>query len=448
MSTPSPIAHPVAYPLYQDLRMFTRPFGFMQAWEFNGWKQESMSWKTGCYIHAGLSGPSQMTFTGPEAGEFVSSICINGFSSFQDGGSKHAVMLTDNGLIASHSLLQRDAEDRFRMFAAPPWAIYQASKSPFDVQFTVDEIYLLQVAGPTSLQTLEHATDEDLRDVGFLRFRPTTVAGKPTEICRIGMSGTLAYELRGPIADGPEIYDAVVRAGADFGIERLGWRTYMVNHVEGGFPQLAWTFMFAAYEDPGYAEFAGTGDAPIISGSIDPADMRARYRTPVELDWHRAARFDHEFLGRKQLEAEVSDPKRTIVTLRWNPEDVIDIYASLLRPGEEYKTLDLPTHPYHRGAHAHADHVLKDGKPVGISSGTVYSYYYREVISHCTIDIALAHVGTEVIVKWGDFGGKIKDVRATVARFPYLDLEPNQSYDLSRVPSGLARTGSAVGQGL
>jgi glycine cleavage system aminomethyltransferase T len=91
--------------------------------------------------------------------------------------------------------------------------------------------------------------------------------------------------------------------------------------------------------------------------------------------------------------------------------------------------------------------VLKDGKPVGISSGIVYSYYFREVISHCTIDIDLAHLGTEVIVKWGDFGGKIKDVRATVARFPYLDLEPNQTYDLSRVPSGLPRTGSAVGQG-
>jgi vanillate/3-O-methylgallate O-demethylase len=437
MTTPSLITHPLAHPFYADLRMFSRAFGRLQAWEFDGWKPESMSWKTGCYIHAGLSGPSQTTFTGREAAEFLSSICINGFSNFPNGGSKHAIMLTEDGLIASHALLQRNTEDRFRMFATPPWAIYQASKSRFAVQFEVDEIYLLQIAGPTCLQTLERATGEDLRDVEFLRFRPTSVDGKPTEICRIGMSGTLAYELRGPIAQGPEIYDAVVRAGADLGIQRLGWRTYMVNHVEGGYPQLTWTFMFAAYEDPGYREFAPADDAPIVSGSVDPTDMRARYRTPVELGWHRAARFDHEFIGREALEAEVADPKRTIVTLCWDPEDVIDIYASLLRPGEEYKTLDLPAHPHHRGAHAHADHVVKDGKPVGISSGTVYSYYYREVISHCTIDIGLADVGTEVIVKWGDFGGKIKDVRATVARYPYLDLEPNQSYDLSRVASGL-----------
>jgi vanillate/3-O-methylgallate O-demethylase len=438
MSTPSPIAHPLPHPLYDDARMFARVFGSMKAWEFNGWKPESLSWKNGCYIHAGLSGPSQMTFSGPQAAEFLASICINGFSTFPIGGSKHAIMLVDDGLVAAHALLQRDAEDRFRMFAVPPWAIYQALKSPFDVQFAVDDIYLLQIAGPTSLQTLERATGEDLRDVEFLRFRPTNVNGKTTEICRIGMSGTLAYELRGPLAEGPEIYDAVVRAGADLGVERLGWQTYFVNHVEGGFPQLAWTFMPAVYKDPGYVEFAPAHDAALVSGSVDPADMRARYRTPVELDWHRAARFDHEFIGREALEREVADPKRTVVTLRWNPEDVIDIYASLFRPGEEYKTIDLPAHPHHRGVHAHGDHVVRDGRPIGISSGTVYSYYYREVLSHCTIDLDAAEVGNEVIVEWGDFGGKIKHVRATVARFPYLDLEPNQTYDLSRVPSGLA----------
>jgi vanillate/3-O-methylgallate O-demethylase len=48
-------------------------------------------------------------------------------------------------------------------------------------------------------------------------------------------------------------------------------------------------------------------------------------------------------------------------------------------------------------------------------------------------------------VKWGDFGGKIKDVRATVARYPYLDLEPNQTHDLTRVASGVSSSVSADG---
>jgi vanillate/3-O-methylgallate O-demethylase len=68
----------------------------------------------------------------------------------------------------------------------------------------------------------------------------------------------------------------------------------------------------------------------------------------------------------------------------------------------------------------HADHILKDGKRVGVSSGTIYSYYFREVISMACIDIDQADIGNEVIVQWGDHGKRMKDVRATVARYPYL----------------------------
>src|SRR5262245_49921474 len=129
MTTPPSITSPLAHPVYDDLRLFARSYlGTAKAWEFDGWKPESMSWKTGCYIHAGLSGPTQATFSGPDAGRFLEGICINGFSNFEDGGAKHAIMLTDDGLVAAHALTQRDAEDRYRMFATPPWALYQASK--------------------------------------------------------------------------------------------------------------------------------------------------------------------------------------------------------------------------------------------------------------------------------------------------------------------------------
>jgi vanillate/3-O-methylgallate O-demethylase len=109
----------------------------------------------------------------------------------------------------------------------------------------------------------------------------------------------------------------------------------------------------------------------------------------------------------------------------WNSEDVIDIYASLLRPGPEYKTLDLPYAP-NVWPQAHADHVLREGYPVGISSGTTYSYYFREVLSMGCIDVDTSKIGTEVIVQWGDYGGRIKNVRTTVARFPVPDRRAEQ----------------------
>ncbi len=430
--TRSPLAQLYGLPVYDEPATYLFLGDRLRAWEFNGWKAESMSWKTGCYIHTGLSN-TQVDFIGRDVEAFFSSICTNSFAHFPIGSMKHAVMCTDDGRVAAHAITQRNGDEEYRVFASVPWPQYRLQKSRFKVEARMTPAYLHQVAGPTSLDVLEHVTGESLRDIGFLKFRTARISGKAVEIGRIGMSGNLAYELRGPLEDGPVVFDAVYRAGRDFGIQRLGWRTYPVNHVEGGFPQLAWTFWTSGWSDP---EFRRMLFAPAITGSVDPSNLQARYRTPIELGWNRAVRFDHEFVGRRALEEEAANPRRTVVTLRWNPEDVIDIYASLLRPGEEYKSIDLPTSPtWHEGFLAHADHIVKDGREVGYSSGTIYSYYFREVLSMATIDRELATLGTEVIVKWGDHGRRIKEVRATVERFPYLTEGRNDQIDTASLSS-------------
>jgi vanillate/3-O-methylgallate O-demethylase len=147
-------------------------------------------------------------------------------------------------------------------------------------------------------------------------------------------------------------------------------------------------------------------------------------------------KLDHDFTGRAALEEEAANPRRRVVSLVWHPEDVIDIYASLLRPGEEYKTIDLPTSPpWTQGMNVHADHVLADGRSIGVSSGTVYSYFHRHVMSMGVLDVADTEIGREVVVQWGDHGGRIKDVRATVAQFPYLTEERNDAVDTAALAS-------------
>lgn len=412
--------------------------GIARPWEFNGWKPESLSWKKGCYIHAGLTTPfGQIIYRGKDVIEFWSRIAINGFTTFPERSAKHAVMCTQDGLVASHGVLRRNSPEEVQLFVAGMWAPYQLTQSDLDVEEVVLDNFLFQIAGPTSVDVLERAAGESLRDIAFLRFRRAVIAGKTVDIMRVGMSGTLAYEIHGLMEDGEEVFDAVVRAGDGFGLERLGWRTYTVNHIEGGFPQTIWTFFSAAQDDAGYRQYMtdiGLGDfgAPQVSGSIDPTDMRSRYRTPQEVGWQKMAKFNHDFIGRAALEEEAKAPRRTIASLVWNAEDVVDIYASLFRPGAEYKTLDLPTAPHVLGMLAHADYVLKGDQPVGVSSGTIYSYHFREVISHCTIDIDQSQIGNEVIVQWGDFGGVIKNVRARVERYPYSTLARNQDIDFSK----------------
>jgi len=82
----------------------------------------------------------------------------------------------------------------------------------------------------------------------------------------------------------------------------------------------------------------------------------------------------------------------------------MDVWASMLQPREkEYKIFELPClEPQMAGGLA--DRVTKDGQDIGVSSFATYSYYYRQFISHCTIDKAYVKEGTEVILHWGDFG--------------------------------------------
>ena len=168
----SPFADLRGLPYYDEPILHLNMGGRLWAWEFDGWKPESMSWKTGCYIHTGLSN-TQTNFVGPDVKEFFSSIAVNGFETFEIGSMKHSIYCNDDGLITAHAILQRNDEHEYRYYAGQPWPHYKllTSGGRFDVQMQPVEAYLTQIAGPTSLETLERATGESLRDIGFLRFR-------------------------------------------------------------------------------------------------------------------------------------------------------------------------------------------------------------------------------------------------------------------------------------
>lgn len=427
-----------AVPAYPDIKGYAPIWGELRVWEGDGWQRESLSWKHSAYLAANLIGRMEFVYTGSEAQAFLSHISINDVWKWPIGRSKHLVMLSEDGTIASHTLAVRDDEATFRSFAGPPWPLVQARRLAFDVEITVNDIFILQVAGPRSLEVLERALHRALRDVGFLDVVPVSVPGVDAEIelelSRVGMAGTLAYELRGPISAGSAVYEAVYQAGKHLEIARLGWRTYAVNHTEGGFPQLNVSFLPSMLFDPDVVDTPMAGLGTPLSGSIPPDDVRARLRTPQEVNWAWMGRLDHDFVGRQAFADELAQPRRRTVTLRWNPDDVVDVFASQLRRGEPYKFIEFPVAPA-QPAGGHADLVTKDGRPIGVSSAVVYSYYYRELISQAAIDLAHAEIGNEVVVHWGDHGSRIKEIRATVERFPYLDLPRNQDYDLVARPA-------------
>lgn len=167
-----------------------------------------------------------------------------------------------------------------------------------------------------------------------------------------------------------------------------------------------------------------------------------QFRNPVELGWGHIIRLDHEFIGRDALAAEVEKPTRTMVTLAWDHDDLVDLYASQFGEGDQAAVLDFAGDHAVQIGHGgtltwHADRVLKDGRLVGVSSGRIYSLFYKEMISLCSLKTDCADLGAQVTVLWGDPGTRQTEIRATVSRFPFLDLERNENIDVTQLPQAL-----------
>jgi glycine cleavage system aminomethyltransferase T len=424
--------------------------GVANAWEYTGWRDETQSWKTTAYIHGHLNPSPTGRFTGPDALELLESSSVNSLRKFAVGSSRHLILTDDGGRVASHGMVVRTGEQEFYTYWLTPYLNYRQSKRPdLDVTFEdlTGQVFLFQIGGPKSLQILEAATQENLHDIAFLRTRLTSVAGEEVRILRIGMAGTLAYELHGPIAVAQKVYQAVLDAGEEFGIRRLGVKAYMCNHTESGFPQayyhmpLPWGGV-----DPELDQFFGAigldGNAMVGSyrGSAGD-DMDRRYRSPYELGWGHMVNFNHEFPGKAALEREAAKDESRMVTLVWNADDIASLFQEQFSPGEQPVPMELPNNimysPGLPGQELWADKVLSaSGDDIGTSSGRCYTNWSREMLSLATVQTAYADEGTEVTVLWGDPGTPQRPIRARVARFPYLtNPTRNEHVDVSTIES-------------
>jgi vanillate/3-O-methylgallate O-demethylase len=411
--------------------------------EYTNWRDEQMSWKQTCYIGdwSFLGSTLNLLFEGPEALKLLSNLSVNSFAKFDIGQAKHIIQSNDDGKVITEGILMRLGEGKFVAQSSPSIYIsFKLDAGQYNVNSWQEAWFNFQVQGPNSLYVLENVAGESMRDIRFMRFRTIHIKGREVFALRQGMAGELGYELQGPQEYAQEIYDAILEAGQEYGIRRLGRRTVMINHLEACFPTGMWHYLNAMFgsDMEGFFEYTAKKFpgarwlVPKITGSFQGNDISDYCRSPVELGWAKNIKFDHDFTGRKTLGAEVANPKRTIVTLEFNSDDMIDIYASMFREGEPYDFMDIP---HQEKWVVWADQVLKDRKLVGVSSVPGYSYYFRKVLSLTYIDVKYSKPGTEVVVIWGNPGTPQKQIRATVAPAPYK--KDNRRIDVTKLPSYL-----------
>jgi len=85
-----------------------------------------------------------------------------------------------------------------------------------------DDIGLVAIQGPRSRNILQTLTDSNLTNIQFYHFVEGRLNGKKAIISRTGYTGELGFEIYANSDDIGEIWDAIMKAGQDKGLEPAG----------------------------------------------------------------------------------------------------------------------------------------------------------------------------------------------------------------------------------
>ena len=425
--------------------------GVMLPYEYEGVAREISAYQTGAWIGTALMISPIFDVYGPDVTKFFNSICTNDFSNLGLTGIRHAVVCNEKGQILTDGVALKVAEDRVRTYWLNPPLAYLAETSGMDihVEDMTGREYFIQIDGERALEILEDAFQADLHDIKFAKHRIQMVDGKAVRVLRLGMSGNLAYEIHGDMADFAEIYNKVWASGQKFGARKLGLHAYnLFNHTEAGFPNINLHYPLPWFESgEGLANYlyqhpmtAFYNIKRELKGSVGD-DLESRFMTPYDVGWDFLVKFNHDFTGRAALEKLAKERRRTCVTLEWNADDVAAVYATRLRPGEQ-PCEDITVQgssfdnqrPTGEGFTYRADKVFHGDEVIGLSSGRIVSYTYNSMISLGFIKPEYSKEGTELEILWGTPGTRQMKVRAKVARFPYnKDYIRNENKDVEEI---------------
>jgi glycine cleavage system aminomethyltransferase T len=424
-----------------------RAHAFPVAPEFTNWRSEQHAWRTTCVLFDQSHHMTDLFLSGPDALTLLSSYGVNTFANFEPGRAKQYVAVNADGHFIGDAILFYLEDGLFDVVGHPTvanWLQYNAEANNLKVTFERDDnsadrqggrppkLYRYELQGPTAGPIVAKLTGAPLPDVKFFHMTDFAVAGHRVRALRHGMAGQPGFELFGPWAEGDAVLEAILAAGAEFGLRRAGAKAYSTSNLESGWIPTAVPAIFGP-ELKGYREWLSADALGSLGGSMDSGDITDYYVTPYDIGYGRTVRFDHDFLGREALERVAAEEHRVKVTLVWNPDDLALAVRSLCEPGIAAKYIEMPKARY---AFFQVDKVLRNGSTAGLSLDLGYLANEHAFVSLATVDTAASRPGTEVTVLWGERPNSGKPavephrqvgIRATVAPAPYV-REVRDSY--------------------
>ncbi|MCQ1855111.1 aminomethyl transferase family protein [Neorhizobium galegae] len=387
--------------------------------QYTNWMEEVRSWRNSAVLLNQSYHMTDLYIRGKDTVKFLSYVGVNSFEGFGRDKAKQLVCCSPDGYVIGDGIIFGLEDDEALYVGRPPltnWMAYQAEIGDFDITTEMDirslensakprKLYRYEVQGPLALDILNEVNEGGPLVTKFFNMGEITVAGCRARTLSHGMGGAKGLELWGPYEDGKKVYDRLLDVGAKYGMLRAGARAYSCAAMESGWIPSPLPAIYSGETTRAYREWLSGNSFEAtcsVGGSFQPDNVDDFYLTPWDLDYDRIVKFDHEFIGREALERMAGARHRKKVTLVWDHDDVLKIFAGMMADFPGPKLMELPAGHY--AAHPY-DQVLLDGQMVGLSTYPVYSANERAWISLAMVRPDLATQGMKLSILWGEANG-------------------------------------------
>jgi vanillate/3-O-methylgallate O-demethylase len=427
----------------------TSPFKSPYPMLYSNWQDEQAGWTSTAVLFDQSHHMTDVYFRGPDVARLLADTGTNSFATYGRNKAKHFVACSPDGYMIGTAVLF-GLEDEEASLVGPAgaanWVQYQAETGDYDVEVSRDErtrdsgagrlTYRYEIEGPATAAILDKAQGSPTEPVPFFHMTELKLGGHRVRALSHTMAGVpgskeMGMEIWGPAEEGPAVLDALLEAGAEFGLVRGGALAYYTGSIESGYAAQPTPGIYTGDALRPYREWLpgdGYEGKLSVGGSFQSDDIRDYYVTPYDFGYGHLVKFDHDFIGRSALEQMATGPHRRKVWLRWNREDVARLYAGGLYGGENRtKYLDTPLGRYAR-VHWDAVEDGDGGRQIGVSTLCAYTVNVGDWMSVGFVDEADATEGSEVTLVWGEEdGGSAKlaverhvqtSIRATLSRRP------------------------------
>ncbi len=195
-----------------------------------------------------ISHMAEISVTGAEAGAYLDYALAGRLSTLAVGRAKYSLLLAESGGIIDDLIVYRLGDERYLVVAnagnrAPVVAALDAHAADFDVDVAdvTDDYALIAVQGPAArdIVSATSAIAEIARPLDQLPYYAATEAvfdGAPLLIARTGYTGEDGFELYVDAARAGALWDALLGAGAPWGLVPAGLAARDTLRLEAGMP--------------------------------------------------------------------------------------------------------------------------------------------------------------------------------------------------------------------